>query len=114
MKRQKFQSLCYLLQNNKLPYLLMPSLEPVKCAHASFQTKLGMCPVHGGLHKCVDLSAVIVHILEVDFQSKLATFAQEIEVKFYVDSSSCPPFRPSECGKLRTQSLMCTQSHGVE
>lgn len=76
MKRQKFQSLCYLLQNNKLPYLLMPSLEPVKCAHAPFQTKLGMCPVH----KCVDLSAVIVNILEVDFQRELTTFAQEKEV----------------------------------
>lgn len=80
MKRRKFQSLCYLLQNNKLPYLLMPSLESVKCCHASFQTKLGMCPVRGGLHKCGDLSAAIVHVLEVDFQSELATFAQEIEV----------------------------------
>lgn len=47
---------------------------------ASFLTKLGMCPVRGGLHKCGDLSAVIVHVSEVDFQSELATFAQEIEV----------------------------------
>lgn len=54
----------------------MLSLEPIKYAHASFKTKLGMCPVHGCLHECIDLCAVVAHLLEVDFQRELATFAK--------------------------------------